>query len=256
VATAEQVCVICGGSGWRIIERGGVSAAERCECTRRERSLELERRANIPPLYEEATFENFSLRQDNQIAHRAMVPVFSAVRSYARSFPANEKPGLLLIGPTGTGKTHLCIAALKVLVSRGFECVFFDFNSLIQQIRSSWDPASKASNRDAYGQAMEAEVLVLDDLGAHRTLDWIQDVLTSVITHRCNHRKPLIATTNLPDPDAGSVGIGARAHRAEDAEHRRTLGEWIGERARSRLFEMCHVIRMPEVEDYRIRGRK
>lgn len=253
--TTEQVCVECGGSGWRIIERGGVSAAERCECTKDERSRELERRANVPPLYEQATFENFSLRQDNQIAHRALVPVFSAVRTYARSFPATEKPGLLLIGPTGTGKTHLCVAALKVLVSRGFECVFFDFNTLIQQIRSSWDPASKASNRDVYQEAMESEIVVLDDLGAHRTLDWIQDVLTSVITHRCNHRKPLIATTNLPDPDAFGPGIGGRA-RAEEADHRRTLAEWIGERARSRLFEMCHVIRMPEVADYRVQGRR
>jgi DNA replication protein DnaC len=250
-----QVCVECGGSGWRIIERGGVSAAERCGCAQRDRSEQIQRRANIPPLYEQATFENFSLRQDNQIAHRALVPVFSAVRMYARSFPATEKPGLLLIGPTGTGKTHLCVAALKVLMSRGFECVFFDFNTLIQQIRSSWDPSSQASNRDAYGQAMETEILMLDDLGAHRTLDWIQDVLTSVITHRCNNKKPLIATSNLPDPDAGGVGIGGRS-RGDETDHRRTLAEWIGERARSRLFEMCHVIRMPEVADYRVGGRK
>lgn len=252
---AAEQCVECGGTGWRIIERNGVSAAERCGCANKHRERELERKANIPPLYAQATFENFSLRQDNQIAHRALVPVFSAVRTYARSFPATEKPGLLLTGPTGTGKTHLCVAVMKVLLSRGFECVFFDFNTLIQQIRSSWDPASKASNRDAYEQAMESEILVLDDLGAHRTLDWVQDVLTSVITHRCNQKKPLIATTNLPDPDAGVAGSVARG-RSEETDHRRTLGEWIGERARSRLFEMCHVIRMPEVADYRVQGRR
>ena len=77
--------------------------------------------------------------------------------------------------------------------------------------------------------------------------------MTSIITHRCNHRKPLIATTNLPDGEAGSnvvqkgpVGI----------EYRRTLADHIGARARSRLFEMCTVIRMPLVEDYRIRKAK
>jgi DNA replication protein DnaC len=38
--------------------------------------------------------------------------------------------------------------------------------------------------------------------------------------------------------------------------HRKTLSDVIGSRARSRLFEMCHVVRMPAVEDYRLkRGR-
>jgi len=35
--------------------------------------------------------------------------------------------------------------------------------------------------------------------------------------------------------------------------HRKTLNEVIGVRARSRLFEMCRVVRMPAVEDYRMR---
>ena len=52
--------------------------------------------------------------------------------------------------------------------------------------------------------ALDAEVLLLDDLGAHRVTDWVEDTVTSIITYRCNNRKPLIATTNLPDPDAGS----------------------------------------------------
>jgi DNA replication protein DnaC len=37
------------------------------------------------------------------------------------------------------------------------------------------------------------------------------------------------------------------------AVHRKTLAEMIGARARSRLFEMCRVVKMPAVEDYRVR---
>jgi DNA replication protein DnaC len=97
-------------------------------------------------------------------------------------------------------------------------------------------------------------VLLLDDLGAHRVTDWVQDTVTSIVTHRCNHRKPLIATTNLPDPEAGSQILD---RTPLGPELRRTLAEHIGTRARSRLFEMCTVIRLRGVEDYRIRrGRR
>jgi DNA replication protein DnaC len=90
---------------------------------------------------------------------------------------------------------------------------------------------------------MDKEVLLLDDLGEHRVTDWVEDTVTSIITYRCNNRKPLIATTNLIDADAGYGKV----------DHRTTLTERIGPRARSRLFEMCRVIKMPLVEDYRLR---
>ena len=44
---------------------------------------------------------------------------------------------------------------------------------------------------------------MLDDLGTHRVTEWVEDTVTAIITDRCNNRKPLIATTNLPDGDAG-----------------------------------------------------
>ena len=75
--------------------------------------------------------------------------------------------------------------------------------------------------------------------------------MTSLITHRCNNRKPIIATTNLSDPDIG--GAGRATTTGNGREYGRTLGDQIGLRARSRLFEMCRVIRMPQIEDYRFR---
>ena len=81
----------------------------------------------------------------------------------------------------------------------------------------------------------------------------MEDTITSIITYRCNHRKPLIATTNLPDADAGST---LYEKTAVGTQYRTTLGDRIGSRARSRLFEMCTVIRMPLVEDYRTRTKR
>ena len=79
--------------------------------------------------------------------------------------------------------------------------------------------------------------------------------MTSIITYRCNHRKPLIATTNLPDPDITGKLVDYTGAGGEPV-YKKTLAEVIGMRARSRLFEMCKVIRMPATEDYRVKNMR
>lgn len=250
---SDSVCPKCGGTGFIIIERANISGAEPCECRLKGRSDRLEGRAQIPPLYRNASFDNFIVPgPDNPIARRDLTTVLMQVKTFVRDFPNESRPGLLLIGEPGCGKTHLAVAALhKIMTDRGFEGLFWDYQTLLNSIRAGYDASSHSSNREAYRVALDTEVLMLDDLGAQRVTDWVEDTVTSIVTYRCNHRKPLIATTNLPDPEAGSSHIQKSAMGAP--EYRRTLADHIGARARSRLFEMCTVIRMPQVEDYRMR---
>lgn len=234
------------------MERAGLSGAERCECAAATRTQSLREGAGIPENYESATLENFKIPQDNPAARAGLGTVLMQVRSFVREFPAPTRPGLLLAGDTGSGKTHLAVAALKALLDKGHEGVFFDYQNLLDRIRSSYDTTSGASDREAYRSALDAEILLLDDLGSHRVTEWVEDMVTSIMTYRCNHRKPLIATTNLPDDDiTGRVTDYVTAGGREMP--RKTLSEVIGTRARSRLFEMCRVVRMPAVEDYRIK---
>lgn len=250
----DEVCSKCGGAGWVVVEREGLSGAERCDCFGKRRAAEREHRSHIPPQFLNSSLENFQLPADNPIARSALSTVYLEVRRYAKEYPLTDKPGLLLIGGTGTGKTHLAVAALKILISRGFDAIFFDYQTLLERIQRSWDPASGAGDREAYRQALDTEILLLDDLGARRSLEWVEDTVTSIITQRYNERKPLIATTNLPDPALGdSLVVKSRGELGAAPRLAKSLAEVIGERARSRLFEMCRVVRMPAVEDYRLR---
>jgi len=249
----QTVCAKCGGTGWIIVERGQVSGAEPCDCRTAGRAERLEDRAQIPPLYQSASLENFSVPgPENPIARRELTNVLLAVKTFLRDFPNPSRPGLLLIGSPGTGKTHLAVAALRTIISKGFEGVFCDYKSLLDRIRSGYDPNSNSADKEAYRIALDSEVLLLDDLGAHRVTDWVEDTVTSIVTHRCNNRRALIATTNLPDADAGVATMKRSASGNIDYAPA-TLAERVGPRARSRLFEMCTVIKMPIVDDYRLR---
>ena len=245
-------CPICGGLGWKTVERDGITAAERCECSLLERTRVHAERAGIPPLYEEASFENFSLQRNNPPVHKILFKAFNDANSFADQFPfQTKKGGLLFIGGNGSGKTHLATAVLRELIRKGFQGVFFSYQHLLEKIRSGYDPTSGASAREAYQAALDCEVLLLDDLGAHRVTDWVEDTINSIVTHRANHRLPVIATTNCRDESVDGTMPSATAAQITRGPY---LSERIGMRARSRLSEMCQVISTRGVPDYRDRG--
>ena len=183
---------------------------------------------------------------------RGLSDVMLAVMSYQRKYPDNEKPGLLLAGPAGYRQDASRGSRSSIAACRGHEGIFFDYQNLLERIRAGYSEALGTSSREAYRVALETEILLLDDLGAHRVTDWVEDTVTAIVTYRYNHRKPLIATTNLVDPDMGG-SVLEKSSLSSTQNFRITLEQRVGERARSRLFEMCRVIRMPGVDDYRIK---
>lgn len=241
-----EVCAICAGSGWKIVERGGLSGAERCVCQAVARVDAIREAADIPPLYRFANLKSFNVADNDR---QALNAVLLQVTQYVKDFPARARSGLMFSGPAGVGKTHLAVGVLKALIGRGFEGKFVDYQNLLERIKVSYSDETTSGNPELYWEVLAVPVLLIDDLGAMRASEWVQDTVCQLLTHRCNANLPTIITTNLPDDREGELGFdsGGRAVRPK-----KTLREVLGPRSRSRLFEMCRMIQMPDVADYRV----
>ena len=102
---------------------------------------------------------------------------------------------LCLTGATGTGKTHLALAATAVIAEQHTAVYYANTADLIAELR-----ASVNSPYDPLQPAMTATLLVLDDYGAERNTAFADEQLTRLLAHRYDRRLPTIITTNLtPD---------------------------------------------------------
>jgi len=252
-------CGVCGGSGWKMIEiPGKARRATRCDCFLVRRAQKLLKLAAIPSRYENCTLDSFDYVVRDGGDHSRTTALLAA-EHFVKNYPI-EREGLLFIGSIGMGKTHLAVGIIQALIrDKGIACLFCDYRELLKEIQNSYNPSVEATELGILNPVLEAEVLVLDELGAVRPSQWVWDTVSYVINHRYNEKKTTIITTNFPNlparsPEASVEGF-SQQERAKAAAREETLGDRITDRMRSRLHEMCRVIQL-EGDDYRTRSRK
>lgn len=224
--SVSDECPKCYGTGMEIIPGKG---AKFCSCRKMKTQFGQFESVRLPKRYDGFHFGNYKPQNPSQTI------ALKQAMAFAMEYPAVDR-GLLLMGSVGVGKTHLAVSILKGLTERGFSCLFYEFSSLLKEIQDSYNSNTHASELGVLAPVLNAEVLVLDELGASKPTDWVRDTMAHVINTRYNEKKFTIFTTNYLDV------------RPNDREE--TLEDRIGVRVRSRLYEMCKTVSL-DGKDYR-----
>lgn len=248
--TQVEVCPLCQGTGWKTLPAGPSAPnrrVTRCDCQLRARAGTLLAAARIPKRYEHCELASYTT--DFPGAHPSLAFACLSASKFAQEYDPRDGTGLLIIGQIGTGKTHLAVGITKELVlNKGIPCLFYDYRELLKEIQNSYNATVQTTELDVLRPVFETDVLVLDELGAVKPTEWVWDTVSLILNTRYNNNRTTIITTNFEDqPAAGANGSVSPARAATRPE---TLGDRIGERMRSRLHEMCRVIKM-QGEDFR-----
>jgi len=233
------------------VEHNGrtVEQAKRCECVLQQQGRRLLDAARIPRRYMHCELSNF----EHEGPFRSLFSAHGASLRFIKEFPLESAgAGLLFVGPIGCGKTHLAVGIAKELISqKAAACLFYDYRELLKEIQNSYNASVQVTEMEVLRPVFDAEVLVLDELGAAKPTEWVWDTVSHILNTRYNDKRTTIITTNFTDlPPAGAEPEGRAARASRDE----TLGDRIGERMRSRLHEMCRVVRV-EGDDFRMKFR-
>jgi DNA replication protein DnaC len=251
VRMALENCSLCKGTGWKLIQRPDGAAgkvAVACDCGMQDRAERVIERAHIPKRYEHCDFESYvtdladgKTWTEQHTSSLKLAKLWTEM--FVAGYPGNAEKGLLLMGSSGVGKTHLAVAALKSLIRRGHSGLFCDYRELLKEIQASYNSASQSTEMAILEPIRTVEILVLDDLGASKPSDWVRDVVGIVLNARYNEKLTTIITTNYIDnPASEGEPVRHPSGKLFPPVREDSLEQRISSRMRSRLFEMCRTV--------------
>lgn len=191
-------CSVCHAKTQTKIEIFGREKKVRCICQCRQKEIdahkkqdeekEIERRRKI-------CFSGTDMRDWNFANDDLKNPVLSAtMKRYADNFAEHRQDGtgLLMWGGCGTGKTYYAACIANELITKGYSVHMTNFATLINRIQGTFD-----EKQDIINDLNRYSLLIIDDLGAERRSEYMQEAVFNIIDARYRTGKPLIITTNL-----------------------------------------------------------
>lgn len=150
--------------------------------------------------FEESNFDNFDSRPGAEKAEKI-------ARYYADNFEVFGLESILLWGVPGNGKSHLAAAVHNHLRKKGKVVVFVSMPDLLKKIKNTFNKGNNESEEQILKALNICDLLIIDDIGAEKTSDWVQEIVFLIIDNRYRRNKPIMATSNLePKELAGQLG--------------------------------------------------
>lgn len=116
----------------------------------------------------------------------------------AQDYAARGTGWLVLMGDSGTGKTHLAAAIANLTAQRAGEVMFVTAADLLDHLRKTFNPSSPVSFDDQFQQVKNTPFLVLDDLATtDSSKAWAREKLVQIIKHRYVKQLPTVITTTV-----------------------------------------------------------
>lgn len=143
-------------------------------------------------LYQEQTFDTFDTRKKLAPDERRNLELALEIAvSYAR----RPQDWLVLLGPYGSGKTHLAAAIAHFQQHQGTEVMFITVPDLLDYLRLAFNPNAPVSFDHRFQMVRNAAFLVLDDLGTENSSAWAKEKLFQIMDYRYVARLPTVITT-------------------------------------------------------------
>ncbi len=207
----EGQCPVCRGAGLvhPLLPSGtpDFSRVVPCRCRAagllREKQGLLERYSNLGYL-SHYTFE--TLRPGGRVG--ASQHYRSACEA-ARRFADSPKGWLVLVGPVGSGKTHVACAIANSRLSTGESAFYVGAADLLDHLRGAFNPGSEVSYDELFERVKNAPLLVVDDVRAEGATPWARLKLEQILNHRYNMKLPTVLTTDMA-PDELGPGLNER----------------------------------------------
>lgn len=172
-----------------------------CDCVKSEAKKIAYKKMSADMPLDCENFDNFDLKyysdspEDNGVVpKKVMSAIFSRAKEYAKDFSKNSE-NLLFMGGVGLGKTHLCAAIIGEVIKKGYGVVYGSAQNLFSKVEKehfSYD--TQSHSLDAL---LNADLLVIDDLGAEFSTSFTQSLLYNIVNTRMNNGMPTVINTNL-----------------------------------------------------------
>ena len=216
------------------------------DCEQIKQRVQLYNNARIPRRY-----LNSRLNDQDRDAENEMV--FDLLGSIFRLLPqrlsnrnllqtdSEDLKGMVLMGPPGTGKTHLMTGfAYQCTISHGISCIFQSFAELLSELRQGYSDGK--SDMEIIEPHLQTDILIIDDMGKGRNSDWELSILDMLISERYNRNQIIMVSTNFTESEENTLKEKIRNREKTESEHfiTDTISGRVGERIHSRLKEMCY----------------